>query len=54
VSAVYRACIERGVLGRERVAPNIFRRLVKQHELLKPRRRIDEQAPARVRQSARQ
>jgi hypothetical protein len=25
VSAVYRACIERGVLGRERVAPNTFR-----------------------------
>lgn len=36
VSAVYRACIERGVLGRERVAPNTFRRLVKQYDLLKP------------------
>jgi putative transposase len=36
VSAVYRACIERGVLARERIAPNTFHRLVKQHDLLKP------------------
>lgn len=36
VSAIYRACIERGLLQRERVAPNTFRRLVHQHELLKP------------------
>jgi len=36
VSAVYRACIERGVLGRERVARNTFGRLVKKYELLKP------------------
>ncbi len=36
VSAVYRACIERGLLSRQRVAPNTFRRLVKHYELLKP------------------
>jgi len=33
---IYRACIERGLLRREEVAPNTFRRLVKQFELLKP------------------
>ena len=36
VSAGYRACVKRAVPGRERVAPNTFRRLVKQYELLKP------------------
>ena len=36
VTALYRACIERGVLQRERVAPNTFRRLVRHYELLKP------------------
>jgi transposase InsO family protein len=36
VGAVYRVCIERGLLARDRVAPNTFRRLVKQYELLKP------------------
>ena len=36
VTAIYRACIERGLLLREQVAPNTFRRLVKAHELLKP------------------
>jgi transposase InsO family protein len=36
VSAVYRACIERGLLTRDEVAPNTFRRLVKEYELLKP------------------
>jgi hypothetical protein len=35
VTAVYRACIERGLLQRERIAPNTFRRVVKAHELLK-------------------
>jgi putative transposase len=35
-SAVYRACIERGLLRREEVAPNTFSRLVNQFELLKP------------------
>jgi len=36
VTAFYRACIEKGLLLRERMAPNTFRRVVKQHELLKP------------------
>ncbi len=35
-TAVYRACIEKGLLARDQVAPNTFRRLVKQYELLKP------------------
>jgi transposase InsO family protein len=35
VTAFYRACIERGLLQRERIAPNTFRRVVKAHELLK-------------------
>jgi transposase InsO family protein len=33
---IYRACIERGLLLRHEVAPNTFRRLVKQFDLLKP------------------
>ncbi len=36
VTAVYRACIEQGLLQRERIAPNTFRRVVYAHELLKP------------------
>lgn len=36
VTMIYRACIERGLLRREQVAPNTFRRLVKRYELLKP------------------
>ena len=36
VTAFYRACIEHGLLQRERIAPNTFRRVVKAHELLKP------------------
>jgi len=36
IAAVYRACIERGLLRREQVAPNTFRRIVKRYELLKP------------------
>jgi len=36
VTAIYRACIERGLLQRQRIAPNTFRRVVKAHELLKP------------------
>lgn len=34
--AIYRLCIEEGLLNRSRVAPNTFRRLVKQHDMLKP------------------
>ena len=33
---LYRLCIEEGVLTRSQIAPNTFRRLVKQYELLKP------------------
>lgn len=35
-TAFYRACIEKGLLQRERIAPNTFRRVVNAHELLKP------------------
>ncbi len=34
--AIYRLCIEEGLLSRSQVAPNTFRRLVKQHDMLKP------------------
>jgi transposase InsO family protein len=36
IAAVYRACIEQGLLRREQVAPNTFRRIVNERELLKP------------------
>lgn len=36
IAAVYRACIERGLLRREQVAPNTFRRIVNTLELLAP------------------
>ncbi len=36
VTAIYRACIDKNLLQRGRVAPNTFRRIVKEHELLKP------------------
>jgi transposase InsO family protein len=35
-SHVYKACVERGLLCREKVAPNTFSRLVNELELLKP------------------
>jgi transposase InsO family protein len=35
-SLLYRLCIEEGLLTRSQVAPNTFRRIVKQYELLKP------------------
>jgi putative transposase len=35
-SLLYRLCIEEGLLTRTQVAPNTFRRIVKQYELLKP------------------
>ena len=54
VTAIYRACIERGLLQRERIAPNTFRRMVKAHELLKPDAEVREQAPLGLRQGARQ
>src|SRR5690606_16501603 len=42
VAALYRACIERGHLRREQVAPNTFRRFVKDYELLKPQTQTDD------------
>ena len=36
LSALYRLCIEDGLLSRSQVAPNTFRRMVKEHEMLKP------------------
>lgn len=36
VATLYRACIEKGVLRREEVAPNTFRRIVKKYDLLTP------------------
>lgn len=36
IAEVYRACIEKGLLRRENVAPNTFRRHVKRFDLLKP------------------
>jgi len=36
IASVYRRCIERGLLCREQVAPNTFRRAVNRYELLKP------------------
>lgn len=35
-AAVYRACIEKGLLRREEVAPNTFSRMVRQYDLFKP------------------
>ena len=36
LASLYRACIERGLLLREKVAPNTFRRIVREYEMLKP------------------
>lgn len=36
LSQLYRVCIERGLLRREAVAPNTFRRIVRRYEMLKP------------------
>lgn len=36
VSAIYRACIQEGLLSREKIAPNTFRRAIKKYDLLKP------------------
>lgn len=34
--AIYRLCIEEGLLSRSQVAPNTFRRMIKEHDMLKP------------------
>lgn len=36
ITAVYRVCIERGLVQRAEIAPNTFRRVVKAHGLLSP------------------
>lgn len=36
LALLYRLCIEEGLLTRTQIAPNTFRRVVKQYELLKP------------------
>jgi len=36
LAELYRRCIEKGLLRRDQIAPNTFRRLVKELELLKP------------------
>jgi len=36
IQALYRACIEGGLLIRSQIAPNTFRRIVDKYELLKP------------------
>lgn len=36
LATLYRLCIEEGALTRSQIAPNTFRRIVKQYELLKP------------------
>jgi len=36
LSLLYRTCIEQGLLRREQVAPNTFRRIVRRFEMLKP------------------
>jgi transposase InsO family protein len=36
LALLYRLCIEAGLLTRSQIAPNTFRRVVKQYELLKP------------------
>jgi transposase InsO family protein len=35
-ATLYRLCIEEGLLTRSQIAPNTFRRLIKQYEMLKP------------------
>jgi transposase InsO family protein len=36
LSRLYRACIEQGLLRREQIAPNTFRRMVRRYQMLKP------------------
>ena len=43
LAELYRTCIEKGLLRREQIAPNTFRRLVKKLELLKPDKDVTNQ-----------
>jgi transposase InsO family protein len=36
LSRLYRTCIEQGLLRREQIAPNTFRRMVRRYDMLKP------------------
>lgn len=36
LSRLYRVCIEQGLLRREQIAPNTFRRIVRRYQMLKP------------------
>ncbi|MDI1247464.1 MAG: DDE-type integrase/transposase/recombinase [Lacunisphaera sp.] len=36
LSQLYRTCIEQGLLRREQIAPNTFRRMVRRYDMLKP------------------
>lgn len=45
LALLYRLCIEQGLLTRAQIAPNTFRRVVKQYELLKP----DEECANKIR-----
>jgi hypothetical protein len=55
ITAFYRACIEQGLLQRERIAPNTFRRVVKAHARAgQARRRGAQQAATGLCQGARQ
>lgn len=40
VTAIYRRCIDTGLLTRDRIAPNTFRRHVKRFDLLKPESQV--------------
>jgi putative transposase len=42
IAEVYRACIQKGLLQRSKIAPNTFRRIVNRFELLKP---VDDTSP---------
>lgn len=42
LGAVYRVCIERGLLRRDEVAPNTFRRMVRNFDLLKPQAQTED------------
>lgn len=44
MSEVYRLCIEKGLLRRDQVAPNTFRRIVQKYEMLKPDREVQSKA----------
>ncbi len=45
ISVVYRLCIEKGLIARDQVAPNTFRRIVNKYQLFKP----DDQATSKRR-----